>query len=376
MNKEGKLCPQNFQVWVAFLMGMVVIIIAIVVFDNVSVRSRLGLDTAKIAADGTVRSLGTTSVSTGSQAIVGQTVSYTKAAEDGSGAWLGIEPLDVTEAMAKQLGLKISGGVLVSRVIEGSPAEKAGLLQGDIIYEVDHQDVENSKELGQVLAGSAPGDRIRIALFRDGKRKVIYVKLGERVALNPTSSVTQIAGEVPTNLRWGIVVSEVTESLQKTYDIPGKESGVIVVMVVPGSAADKAGILKGDVIREVNGSSIDSLADFFEAIADAGDNVLLNICRQNTQFYVTIVAVSPFRTVGGSSSSEDEDSTDSDGLQGMPATIPPRGKPDAAAAQQTLGVATAQEGIGMNRPLYVPGYDQTQSGDPQSKTTSVGQSVL
>jgi len=377
MNKEGKLCPQNFQVWVAFLMGMVVIIIAIVVFDNVSLKSRIGIDTTKIAADDTVRYQGTTSSDTGSQDIVGQTVSYTEAAEDGSGAWLGIEPLDVTEAMAKQLDRKVSGGVLVSRVIEGSPAEKAGLLQGDIIYEADRQDVENSKELSQVLAGSAPGDRIRIALFRDGKRKVIYVKLGERVASNPTSSVTQIAGEVPTNLRWGIVVSEVTESLQKTYDIPpGKESGVIVVMVVPGSAADKAGILKGDVIREVNGSSIDSLADFFEAIADAGDNVLLNICRQNAQFYVTIVAVSPFRTVGGSSSSEDEDSTDSDGLQGMPATIPPRGKPDAAAAQQTLGIATAQEGIGMNRPLYVPGYDQTQSGDPQSKTTSVGQAVL
>jgi len=364
MNKEGKLCPQNFQVWVAFLMGMVVIIIAIVVFDSVSLKGRLGIDTTKPSTD------------TGTPAIVAQTVSYTGAAEDASGAWLGIEPLDVTEAMAKQLRLKVSGGVLVSRVIEGSPAEKAGLLQGDIIYEADHQDVENSKELGQVLAGSAPGDRIRIALFRDGKRKVIYIKLGERVASNPTSSVTQIAGEVPTNLRWGIVVSAVTESLQKTYDIPGKESGVIVVMVVPGSAAEKAGIIKGDVIREVNGRSIDSLADFFEAITDTGDNVLLNICRQNTQFYVTVIAVSPFRTVGGSSSTEDEDSTDSDGLQGIPATIPPRGKPDAAAAQQTLGAVIAQEGIGMNRPVYVPGYEQTQSGDPQSKTTSVGQSVL
>ena len=360
MNKEGKLCPQNFQVWVAFLMGMVVIIIAIVVFDNVSIRGRIGIDSAKALTEA------------GTPTIVGQTISYTKASEESPGAWLGIEPLDVTEAMAKQLDLKVSGGVLVSRVIEGSPAEESGLLQGDIIYEADHQEGENSKKLGQVLAGSEPGDRIRIALFRDGKRKVIYVKLGENVTSNPTSSVTRIAGEIPTNLRWGIVVSQVTESLQKTYDIQGKVSGVIVVMVVPGSAAEKAEIIKGDVIREVNGSTTDSLADFFEAIADAGDSVLLNICRQNTQFYVTIVAVSPFRTVGGSTTTEDEDATDSDGLQGIPATIPPRGKPDTTAAQQTLGAVIAQEGIGMNRPVYVPGYDQTQSGDPQSKTTSSG----
>ena len=374
MNKEGKLCPQNFQIWVAFLMGMVVIVLAIVVFDTVGIRSRAGSDTGNIGVDSAARPQGSTGADTAAQDIGGQSVSFTP--EDGSGAFLGIEPLDVSKVMAEQLGLKISGGVLVSRVIEGSPAEKARLLQGDVIYELDRRDVENTKELRQLLAQSDPGDRVRIALFRDGKRKVVYVKLGEAVAANPTSPVTQIAGDIPTNLRWGIVVSELTASLQKTYDIPGKETGVIVVMVASGSAADRAGILKGDMISEVNGSRIESLADFFEAIAYADDKILLNVCRQGTQFYVNIVAVSPFVAVGGSSGAEDVDSTDSDGLQGIPATIPPRGKPDASAVQQTQGVTVAQEGIGMNRPLYVPGYDQTQSGDPQEKTTSVGQTGL
>jgi len=237
MKDEGKLCPQNFQIWVAFLMGMVVIVIAIVVFDNVSGKSRPGIDTlSKTAVDDSVR------YQTGADdfyTATGQSVSYLKETESAPGAWLGIEPADITGATAKELGLSISGGVLVSRVIENSPAEKAGLLSGDIIYEFDRHDVANTDELAGLLSKLDPGKRVRVALFRDGKRKVLYVELAEAAAAGSTSSVRQIAGEVtPSDLKWGIVVSEITESLREAYDIPGKENGVIVMMVTPGSAAD------------------------------------------------------------------------------------------------------------------------------------------
>ena len=106
MKKEKKLCPQNFQVWVGFLMGMVVIIIAIVIFDHVSTRGRVG---AEGDTSGYVK---TSSAQSGIQPA-----SYTKGTEGETGAWLGIEPVDVTEAMAKQMGLSISGGVSASKVI-------------------------------------------------------------------------------------------------------------------------------------------------------------------------------------------------------------------------------------------------------------------
>ena len=362
MNKEGKLCPQNFQVWVAFLMGMVVIIIAIVVFDKVSVKGRVDTGTVAVDVDR-------------SQSLVpgmttaGQTVNTIANVETGAGAWLGIEPLDITAAMARQLGLDISGGILASKVIADSPAEKAGLLQGDVIYEIDSRDVETSAELRLVLADEEPGDRIRITLFRDREREVIHVKLGSVLDQNPAYSATQIDGDIPVNLRWGIVVSELTPALLKTYDVQNP-IGVMVVMVAAGSAADRAGILKGDIIRQVNGYNTNSLVQFFESIEDAKQSILLNICRQGALYYVNIVAVSPVMPVGGASTSEDDDdTTDSDGLQGKPAVIPPQGKPDTTV-QQSAGMVTAQEGIGMNRPLYVPGYDQTQSGDPDDKTTS------
>ena len=362
MNKEKKLCPQNFQVWVGFLMGMVVIIIAIVIFDHVSTRGRAGTDDGRIDTGDIPGYVNTSSAQSGIQPA-----SYTKGTEADPRAWLGIEPVDVTEAMAKQMGLSISGGVLISSVIEGSPAERAGLLQGGIIYELAHREARNSEELRHLLSKSAPGERVRISVFRDRKRKVSYVKLGETVSAGSTSSVRQIAGEIiPNDLRWGIVVSELTESLRSAYDIPGKENGALIVMVAPGSAADKAGLIKGDVIRQVDETRIDNLADFFEAIGSSDKrSLLLNICRQGAQFYVNIAAVSPFMPVGGPPGSEEEDSTESDGYQGMPSAIPPRGKPEV---QQVQGFSTAQEGIGMNRPLYVPGYDQTQSGEPENKT--------
>ena len=358
MNKEGKLCPQNFQVWVAFLMGMVVIIIAIVVFDKVSVKGRVDTGTVAVDVDRSQSLLP-------GMTTAGQTVNTIADEKTSSGAWLGIEPLDITEAMARQLGLDISGGVLAAKVIADSPAEKAGLLQGDIIYEVDSRDVETSAELRLALADEEPGDRVRITLFRDRDREVIHVKLGSVSDQNPAYSATQIDGDIPVNLRWGIVVSELTPALLKTYDVQNP-IGVMVVMVAAGSAADRAGILKGDIIRQVNGYGTNSLADFFEAIEDAKESILLNICRQGTLYYVNIVAVSPVMNTADDSTEEAEES---EGLEGMPTTIPPMGQPQSA--QQTAGMVTAQEGIGMNRPLYVPGYDQTQSGDPDDKTTSI-----
>jgi len=365
MNNEGKLCPQNFQVWVAFLMGMVVIIIAIVVFDKVSVKGRV--DTGTIAVD-----VDRSQPLLPGMTTAGQTINTIADVKTDAGAWLGIEPLDITAAMARQLGLDISGGVLAAKVIADSPAEKAGLLQGDIIYEVDSRDVETSAELRLALADEEPDDRIRITLFRDREREVIHVKLGSVSDQNPAYSATQIAGDIPVNLRWGIVVSELTPSLLKTYQVQNP-IGVMVVMVAAGSAADRAGILKGDIIRQVNGTATNSLYAFFEAVENAEENILLNICRQGTLYYVNIVAVSPAMNPAGTSTEED-DATESEGLEGMPAAIPPMGQPQTA--QQAAGMVTAQEGIGMNRPLYVPGADQTQSGDPQDKTTTGSSSNL
>jgi S1-C subfamily serine protease len=324
MNKE-QLCPQNFQIWVAFLMGMVVIIIAIVLFDSFLGKSRVGM--APEITRGAEIDPKTVEVNVNPYA---QTVSAMSTDDQ---AWLGIEPVDITEDMAKQMNLSISRGVFISRVIENSPAEKAGLLRGDIIYEFDHRDVKDSDHLQSFIEKMEPDDRVKIGLFRSDNRMVLYAFLGERQYTGDNSSVLQISGSTSAGQQqWGLVISEVVSPVRSTYGIPDSETGVIVLMVIPGSPADQSGIQKGDLIKQVNQRQITRMSDFFLALQDTESKLLLNIYRKGFE-YVIVVAIN-----------------------------------NSIQSQQYL---IAQEGIGMNRPIYVPGYDQTQSGEPDTKTSNL-----
>ncbi|MBF0240862.1 MAG: PDZ domain-containing protein [Desulfamplus sp.] len=338
MKVEGKLCPNNFQVWVAFLMGMVVIVIAIVVFDKAS-NGRLGLDNRVLSEQVVDQRIGG----------LPQDVSATSTTLLASGAeptpsiWLGIEINNINETMAKQLGLKISEGVLVNRVIAGSPAEKAGVLPGDILFEFDRREIDDVEDLVKLLNKAEAGERVRLSLFRDGERLVIYVELEE--AITPQSQLNSQAlsinkngaivvsdsSSTPDIQQWGLVLSELTDSLRKLYKIPDDINGVVVMVVIPNSAAARAGLVQGDLIRQIDKTQIKTLADFFKALQDADNNVILYVYRENAALLIYMTA---------------------------------------QTSNQSQIFSVAQEGIGMNRPLYVPGYDQTQSGEPDDKTQS------
>jgi S1-C subfamily serine protease len=332
MNGEIKLCPKNFQVWVAFLMGMVVIVIAIVAFDNVT-NNRQSF-TNRVTADEIVEQRAELP-----QSAYLQPDNMLVNGEVDDAAWLGIEVNDLDAAMARQLGLEIDGGVIVSRVVAGSPAQQAGLLPGDIIFEFEHRDIEDVQDLIKALSKADSDDRVKLALFRDGERLVIYVALDTLPAAGQVQTGVK-AGAVAVSLspdplpadQWGVVLSELTDPLRKLYQIPETENGVLVLVVIPGSVADRAGVMKGDLIRQVDKFQIDHLSDFFQALQTAGSNVVFYIYRDDTALLINISAALP---------------------------------------TQALGLKVAQEGIGMNRPVYVPGYDQTQSGDPDDKTQSL-----
>jgi len=325
MDDKVKWCPQNFQVWVAFVMGMVVIIIAIVLFDNVLGKRQSG---------SSIPSLRSVEIDTkGIDATISsnlQSISFLKDSEEEK-AWLGIEPLDVTEQMAKEMDIKVSKGVLVSRVVSNSPAEKAGLLRGDIIYEFDHRQVTDTAKLSLLISKSDPDDRVKIGLFRKDDRIVVYAVLGEieNDVADSSSYLKKTSGDTTnSNQSLGLVVSNLNLALRQQYSIPADEQGVLVMMVIEGSLAFNAGVKKGDLIRQINQVKIDKILDFFDALKSSENAVVLDIIRNGSNLYITITS------------------------------LPPK------------AFAVAQEGIGMNRPLYVPGYDQTQSGDPDSKTNN------
>jgi serine protease Do len=322
-------CPQNFKVWVSFLMGMVVIIIAIVVFDSVLVRGRIG----QVQENPREVSIETPASSVNVEYV--KTVSSTKDSEPQ--AWLGIEPMDINSQMAEQMDLDIKGGVLASKVIPGSPAEQAGILRGDILYEYEYRDIKDTDQLEKMIEKTDPGERVKISLFRQNDRMVLYVLLGERSAVSDPS-IRTISGDTTDQSQWGMVVTEIMPQICSAYGIPTNEQGILILKVISGSLAERAGVRKGDLIRSINNTPVYRMSDFFDALASANNQLLLNVLRQGSEFYITV-------------------------------TNSNKGSDSAYSQQDSSVVVAAQEGIGMNRPLYVPGYDQTQSGEPDDKTS-------
>ncbi len=335
MAEERRFCEQNWKVWVAFMMGMVIVVVAIVFFDRILGGGR-PVETPRFPEDG----FGPEDYP------VGQSASYLslKSGKGGRGAWLGIEAVNITKETAAILGHEASGGVLVSKVIRGSPAEESGLLNGDILYEFDHRAVESVDDLAALLGRLGPDSRVKVVLRRDGGREVVYVKLGEITGASTSLAVSWVAGEaVPNDQKWGIAVSDPTDSLRKTYGIPKKEEGVVVVMVLSGSAADRAGLKDGDLIQQVDRTEVKGMADFFEVLQSSANHILLRIYRDDAVLLVQVVAASPFMPVGGRPDTQDED--DDEGLKGHPAQIPPMGKPESAAIERGQGAVGSLAGV-------------------------------
>lgn len=198
--------------------------------------------------------------------------------------WLGIYMQSVTEDMAKSLNLKSSDGVIVTEVIKGSPAEKAGLKEGDVLIEFDGKRVENVHQLPAVVAATTPGTEVVVKVIRDGKEKSVKVTLGEmpeeeRMASQRTDSIGNL----------GLAVQDITDEIAKHMEIEDSR-GVIVTGVESGSPADNADIRERDIIRQVNRKQIKDLAEFREALKSASgeESVLFLIERGERRMFVVV----------------------------------------------------------------------------------------
>jgi serine protease Do len=194
--------------------------------------------------------------------------------------WLGVSIQEVTPGLAKSFGLKEGKGALVAQVVSGSPAEKAGIEQGDVIVQFDGKDVANSKDLPRIVASTPVGKEVTIKLSRDGKVLDRQVKVGEM------EEKAEVGKAPSTKKSLGLTVQDLTPEIAKGLGLK-KETGVVVTGVEPGSPAADAGIRSGDVIREVNRKPVKDVQDFIQKTEKAKDqdNVLLFLQRgQNSLF--------------------------------------------------------------------------------------------
>lgn len=187
--------------------------------------------------------------------------------------WLGIQLQEVTTEIAAAMGLKQRGGVLVAEVMDGTPAKKAGLRDGDVILGVAGEDVETTNELSRRVASYPPGRKIDLKVHRDGKIRNMSVTLGKRdddaevAAVDvPSNDNDTLASDV------GLRVSDLTSTLRQQFRVPDDVDGVVVTGVRPGSAAQDAGLQPGIVILQVDGEPVASSRELRSKIDNAKDD--------------------------------------------------------------------------------------------------------
>jgi serine protease Do len=198
--------------------------------------------------------------------------------------WLGVSIQELTPELSKSLGLKENKGALVAQVFSGSPAEKAGIEQGDVIVAFDGKEIGDSKDLPRTVASTPVGKSVTVKVSRGGKLMAREVKLGKM-----EEKGAEVAGKSPAHKSLGISVQKVTPELAKSRGLKNV-LGVLVVRVESGSSAAEAGIQEGDVISQVNRKPIKDVEDFSKYIENAKgqESVLLLIQRGQMNLFAAV----------------------------------------------------------------------------------------
>jgi serine protease Do len=175
--------------------------------------------------------------------------------------WLGVRIQDLSREVAEYYGIKSGKGVIIAEALPGDPADKAGIRQKDIILEVNGKKVETSRDLTRMIAAIPVGKIIDIKVLRDGKKKHFSVKIVKRDDKRLASQKTPKShGE-----ELGIRVSELTPEIKNRFNIADDE-GVIVLDVSSDEKGGKAGVMVGDIIKEINHESVNTVNDYTRII--------------------------------------------------------------------------------------------------------------
>ncbi len=179
--------------------------------------------------------------------------------------WLGAKGTTIDGTKAAALGLDRPRGVLISAVYAGGPADKAGLREGDVVLTVDGREVFDDRGMKFIAATKAEGETVSLSVLRGGKVRDVSV----RMAAPPGTSqaeVVQVSGQNPFT---GAVVVELTPALAEEVGLDAFNGGMLVYTVPPRTIARNVGFQPGDIIREINGTTIRTKADFESAIRRA-----------------------------------------------------------------------------------------------------------
>ncbi len=194
--------------------------------------------------------------------------------------FLGVSLQPVDKDIAAAFNLPDPEGALVSEIIKDSPAEKAGLKQGDIILEYNQIPIKSIQTFRNAVSLMNPGSTLLLKVNRKGEILSLSVSLGtSNSSLNSSGSLIQ---------KLGMELETLTPELARQLGLSSKEEGVVITKIKPGSIAASAGLRPGFLIQAVNHKKVTTVDEFNEAAAqvDANKRILLLVRQGNlTRFY-------------------------------------------------------------------------------------------
>lgn len=201
-------------------------------------------------------------------------------------SFLGIYMQDINEDLYEALNLQTRNGAIVSDIVDDSPASKSGLVEGDVIVSFEGKEISNGSELKNLVSSTDPGSRVKLGIYRDNKKKNIFVTLEEREDI--------VATTTNVNYEFGLLLENPSEDLINKYKLneknPSNIQGVIVAGVEDNSPAEEAGLQEGDIITRVGRKKIYSTKDFLSEMSKFDDEskVLFLVKRGSSSRFITL----------------------------------------------------------------------------------------
>ena len=198
--------------------------------------------------------------------------------------YLGIVIQNLTAELADSLGINSTQGILVAQVSEDSPAEKAGLQQGDVIVRYLGEAISDTGSFRNKVSLTRPGSKADIEVIRNGRNLTVNATIGELNDKVASADSTTLQSE-----KLGFSVQTLSPDLAEQFKTQTSK-GVVVTEVKPGSLADMAGIAVGTVIHEINRNKIETAQQFKESLsrAESSRKVLLLISSNGMARYVVL----------------------------------------------------------------------------------------
>jgi serine protease Do len=203
--------------------------------------------------------------------------------------FMGVNIQDLTPALAKQFDVKDAKGALVAGVTPKSPAEKAGLQDGDIVTEFNGKAVKDSRHLKLQVAQTTPGTSVPVKVLRDGKMKSLDVTVKELPGTELASKKNSDDAQNSSDALDGVAVADIDAAAKEQFKVPANLKGAVVTQVDPNSAAFEAGLRAGDVILEINRKPVKNAEDAVQLTENVKDKrTLLRVWSKGGSRYVVV----------------------------------------------------------------------------------------